>query len=233
MITEAIVLAGGLGTRLQPVVADVPKSLAPVAGKPFLSYLLDFARKGGITKFIFALGHKTDQIERFVEGYLPAGSYMFSVEEQPLGTGGAIYKACSQVSDRDTLVLNADTFFGISFANLSIIHELQKAACTLALKPMTSFDRYGAVGIDKQLITGFMEKKHHASGLINGGVYALSAKQFLENSFPSVFSFEKDYLEKEYPKQNIYGMVSDAYFIDIGIPEDYQRAQQELVTHIG
>jgi D-glycero-alpha-D-manno-heptose 1-phosphate guanylyltransferase len=233
MITEAIVLAGGLGTRLQTVVADVPKSLAPVAGKPFLAYLLDHAKKEGVEKFIFALGYKTEQIETFIKEYLPAGSYLFSIEEEPLGTGGAIYKACSQVSGSDTFVLNADTFFGVSFSNLAIIHELRKAACTLALKPMNSFDRYGAVGIEKQIITGFMEKKHQTSGLINGGVYALSAEQFLPKKFPPVFSFEKDYLEKEFPKQDICGLVSDAYFIDIGIPEDYQRAQQELIKHIG
>jgi D-glycero-alpha-D-manno-heptose 1-phosphate guanylyltransferase len=229
MITEAIVLAGGLGTRLKPVVADLPKSLAPIAGKPFLAYLLDYAKQQGIEKFIFALGYKTEQVESFVKQYLPAGTYVFSIEEKPLGTGGAIYKACKEVSTGDAIVLNADTFFGISFLNLSIIHELRKAACTLALKPMKSFDRYGVVDIDRQVITGFSEKKYHESGLINGGVYALSTGPFLQKSFPDVFSFEKDYLEKEYPKENILGMVSDAYFIDIGIPDDYQRAQDELV----
>ena len=229
MINEAIVLAGGLGTRLQAVVPDLPKSLAPVAGKPFLAYLLDYSKKQNIQKFIFALGHKTEQIEAFVKKYLPEGTYTFSVEGEPLGTGGAIYKACKLASTPNTIVINADTFFGISFQNLSIIHELRKAACTMSLKPMTSFNRYGAVEIHKQVITGFSEKKHHASGLINGGVYALSTEAFLQKSFPAVFSFEKDYLEKEFSGRQIMGMISDAYFIDIGIPEDYQRAQEELV----
>ena len=232
MITQAIVLAGGLGTRLKPVVADLPKSLAPIAGKPFLAYLLDYAKHQGIEKFIFALGYKTEQLETFVKGYLPEGSYIFSVEEEPLGTGGAIYKACKELSTADTIVLNADTFFGIGFQNLSIIHKLRKAACTLALKPMKSFDRYGAVDIYNQVITGFSEKKFHEAGLINGGVYALSVSSFLQKTFPAAFSIEKDYLEKEYPKGNILGMVSNAYFIDIGIPEDYQRAQDELVLAV-
>jgi D-glycero-alpha-D-manno-heptose 1-phosphate guanylyltransferase len=232
MITEAIVLAGGLGTRLKPVIADLPKSLAPVAGKPFLGYLLDYARLQGIKKFVFALGYKAEQLETFVKQYLPADTYVFSLEDEPLGTGGAIYKACHQVSTPNCIVLNADTFFGISFLNLSIIHELQKAACTLSLKPMKSFDRYGAVTIEKQMITGFSEKKFHTEGLINGGVYALSVRPFLEKKFAAVFSFEKDYLEKEYAKGNILGMKSDAYFIDIGIPEDYKRAQLELIQHI-
>src|SRR5450755_1730767 len=172
MITEAIVLAGGLGTRLKPVVADLPKSLAPIAGKPFLSYLLDFSKQQGIEKFIFALGYKSEQIEAFVNQYLSDGSYVFSNEEEPLGTGGAIYKACDLVSSSDTIILNADTFFGISFSNLAIIHELRKAACTIALKPMKAFDRYGVVDINNQIVTGFSEKKYREAGLINGGVYA-------------------------------------------------------------
>ncbi len=232
MITEAIVLAGGLGTRLQTVVTDLPKSLAPVAGKPFLAYLVDNAKKQGIKKFIFALGHKSEQIEGFVKEYLPEGSYLFSIEDEPLGTGGAIYKACKLVTTPNIIVLNADTFFGISFLNLSIIHELRKANCTMVLKPMKSFDRYGAVDIYKQVITGFSEKKHQASGLINGGIYALNADTFLQKSFPNAFSFEKDYLEKEVQNGKIMGMISDAYFIDIGIPEDYERGQRELLFNI-
>jgi D-glycero-alpha-D-manno-heptose 1-phosphate guanylyltransferase len=136
MITEAIVLAGGLGTRLKTVVADLPKSLAPVAGRPFLAYLLDHARKQGVEKFIFALGYKTELMETFVRKYLPDGTYVFSIEKEPLGTGGAIYKACKQTSSANIIVLNADTFYGIQYPQLADIHEQRKAACTLALKPM-------------------------------------------------------------------------------------------------
>lgn len=232
MITEAIILAGGLGTRLQAVVGDQPKCLAPVGGKPFLSYLLDSARKQGISKFIFALGHKSDQIESFVKKSLPEGSYIFSIEEEPLGTGGAVYKACSVAAGPNVIVLNADTFFGIMYSNLTIIHELRKADCTLALKPMEAFDRYGAVEIEKQVVTGFGEKKYHKNGLINGGVYALSVAPFLQKSFPVNFSFERDYLERNYRNGRFLAIVSDAYFIDIGVPEDYQQAQGELVANI-
>src|SRR5579862_7787154 len=113
MITEAIVLAGGLGTRLKQVVPDLPKSLAPIAGRPFMSYLLDYVKKQGIKRFVFALGYKTELIENFVKGYLPKDSYTFSIETEPLGTGGAVYKACKQVISRDSIVLNADTFFAV------------------------------------------------------------------------------------------------------------------------
>src|SRR5580700_8837662 len=128
MITEAIILAGGLGTRLKSVLADLPKTLAPVAGRPFLAYLLDHAKKQGIDKFIFALGYKTELIKAFVRKYLPEETYNFSVEQEPLGTGGAIYKACKQVSSEDVLVLNADTFFGIQYPQLAIMHKHHKAA---------------------------------------------------------------------------------------------------------
>lgn len=233
MITEAIILAGGLGTRLQSVTGDLPKCLVPVEGRPFLSYLLDNSKKQGIKKFVFALGHKTDQMEAFVKKSLPEGSYIFSTEDEPLGTGGAIYKACSQTAGPNVIVLNADTYFGITYSNLTIVHELRKAECTLALKPMKAFDRYGVVELEKQLVTGFGEKKYRKEGLINGGVYALSVAPFLQKSFPGKFSFERDYLEKDYRSGKFLAIVSDAYFIDIGIPEDYQRAQEELVANIG
>ncbi len=229
MITEAIVLAGGLGTRLKTVVADLPKSLAPVAGKPFLAYLLDHARKQGIDKFIFALGYKPELIETFVRKYLPEETYVFSIEKEPLGTGGAIYKACKQASSANIIILNADTFYGIRYSQLASMHEQHKADCTLALKPMKEFERYGAVNMDEEnTIRGFSEKKYQSSGLINGGVYALKVESFVKKTFPEIFSFEKDYLEPACVKGNILGLVSDAYFIDIGVPEDYQRAQNEL-----
>ena len=141
--------------------------------------------------------------------------------------------ACPQVSGSDVIVLNADTFFGINLKDLSSVHFDKKADCTMALKPMKQFERYGTVEKNnQQQVTGFSEKKYTESGFINGGVYALNVRNFLAKPFPSPFSFEKDYLGMEYPNGKIYGMTSDAYFIDIGIPEDYKRAQAELIQHI-
>jgi D-glycero-alpha-D-manno-heptose 1-phosphate guanylyltransferase len=232
MITEAIVLAGGTGTRLKSVVADVPKSLAPVAGLPFLAYLLNYAKQQGIERFIFALGYKTEQIEAFVKDYLPAGSYIFSVEDEPLGTGGAIYKACGLASSRSVLLLNADTLFPVPVARFSGDHETSGAFCSLALKEMKAFERYGVVDTSADhIITGFHEKKYSDAGMINGGVYALQVEPFLRKKFPEKFSFEKDYLENEYVSKKIFGFVYNSYFIDIGIPEDYLRAQTELIQY--
>lgn len=233
MITEAIVLAGGLGTRLKSVLPDLPKCLASVSERPFLAYLIDFAKKQGIDKFIFALGYKTELVEEFVKDYLPSESYTFSIEQEPLGTGGAIFKACNHVKGVNAIVLNADTFFGIPFSDLDKLHEQRNAECTLALKPMVNFSRYGVVSLnEKKEVAGFSEKKYQSAGLINGGVYALGKTAFTAKSFPAVFSFEKDYLEKSYKEGNILGYISDAYFIDIGIPEDYLRAQSELPNAI-
>ena len=232
MISEAIVLAGGLGTRLKSAVPDLPKCLAPVAGKPFLGYLLRFWQQQGVQRFVFALGYKKEEVKRFVQAALSPAEYVFSIEKEPLGTGGAIYQACQMAKGSVTLVLNGDTFFGLNLQAFSSFHQEQKADCTLALKPMKQFDRYGIVELDRQQrVNGFSEKKYMESGLINGGAYALQVKHFLAKSFPLVFSFEKDYLEKEYRKDRICGMISDAYFIDIGIPEDYRRAQTEWIQH--
>jgi D-glycero-alpha-D-manno-heptose 1-phosphate guanylyltransferase len=233
MITEAIVLAGGLGTRLKSVVPDLPKSLAPIANRPFLGYLLDYAKKQGISKFIFALGYKTELIEEYIKENLPVNTYAFSIETEPLGTGGAIYKACKIISGTNAIVLNADTFFGVPLSEFNEQHKLENATCTVALKPMKDFDRYGVVSInEKKQVIGFSEKKYQTEALINGGVYALKIEPFVRKSFPPVFSFERDYLEKYYQEEKIMGFVSDSYFIDIGVPADYEKAQRELPNAI-
>ncbi len=233
MISEAIVLAGGLGTRLKSELPGLPKCLAPVGGKPFLDWLLAYYKKQGIGRFIFALGYGKEQVEQFIQSSFSPDAYAFSIENEPLGTGGALYQACRHAGTSDLIVLNADTFFGLSLDEISSFHQDRKSSCTVALKQMQGVDRYGAVALNsRQQVIGFSEKKYIPNGFINGGVYALHVPTFLSISFPSVFSFEKDYLEKKYPDGKIFGMISPGYFIDIGIPEDYRRAQKELIQHI-
>jgi len=227
MIKEAIILAGGLGTRLRSAVPELPKCMAPVGGHPFIHYITDYFHRAGITHFIFALGYKNDQFDHFFRQDFPEGGYSISLEHEPLGTGGAIQKACTIGHEDSVLVLNGDTFFGINLAELSDFHDTSDADCTLCLKPMTNFDRFGVVGLDEdRRVTQFREKQHYQAGLINGGVYALNRERFLEEGLPEKFSFEKDYLEKG--RRRLYGLVQDNYFIDIGIPEDYRRVQQEI-----
>ena len=226
---QAIILAGGLGTRLRSVVADLPKCMAPVAGRPFLFYVINYLRLQGIEKFIFSLGYKHEIIIDYLNDQFSTLNFQCSIEEEPLGTGGAIKLACQHATEKNVIIVNGDTLFKIDVDAVSFFHEKQKADCTLALKPMRHFDRYGVVEINQAgTITDFREKQFYDNGLINGGVYVLNIENFLAKNFPTKFSFEKDYLEKNYLQGNIKAIVQDNYFIDIGIPEDYSRVQEEL-----
>jgi D-glycero-alpha-D-manno-heptose 1-phosphate guanylyltransferase len=228
-VKEAIILAGGLGTRLRSVVADLPKCMAPVTGQPFLQYIIVQLQKQGIEKFIFAIGYKSELIEEWLKKQHSTINYQLSTETEPLGTGGAIKLACEKTSEKNVLIVNGDTMFNVNVEELSSAHINNQANCTLALKPMKNFDRYGVVDIaDDNTIRSFKEKQFYESGLINGGVYVLNVESFLKESLPLKFSFEKDYLEKYFTLRKFYGVIQSQYFIDIGIPEDYERAQTEL-----
>jgi D-glycero-alpha-D-manno-heptose 1-phosphate guanylyltransferase len=228
-LKEAIVLAGGLGTRLRSAVPDLPKCMAPVGGRPFIAWLTEHFQKAGIGRFIFALGYKSVAFEAFFSEAFPDGGYEVSLEEEPLGTGGAIRQACMLARDRTVLILNGDTFFRIDPVLLSDFHSGHEADCTLCLKPMRDFDRFGVVEQDGDgRVRCFHEKKHYTEGFINGGVYALDRERFLAEQLPPVFSFERDWLEKMVDDRRIFGLVQDEYFIDIGIPEDYRRVQREI-----
>jgi D-glycero-alpha-D-manno-heptose 1-phosphate guanylyltransferase len=228
-IKEAIILAGGLGTRLRSSVPDLPKCMAPVGGRPFIAYITDYFRRAGISRFVFALGYKSAAFDEFFHDSFPSGGYAVSLETEPLGTGGAIRQACTMANGKTVLVLNGDTFFRIGLAALSDLHADRRADCTLCLKPMRDFDRFGVVEQDADMrVVGFREKKAYREGLINGGVYALDRERFLREDLPAVFSFEKDYLEKVLDSRRIYGVIQDQFFIDIGIPEDYRQVQSAI-----
>ncbi|MES1217520.1 MAG: HAD-IIIA family hydrolase [Bacteroidota bacterium] len=226
---QAIVLAGGLGTRLRDTIPDLPKCMAPVAGQPFLAHVIRYLLSQGIERFVFSLGYKHEVIEKYLADQFPTLNFQLSIEEEPLGTGGAIRLACTKATEKSVLVVNGDTLFKIKMDELEKFHQLKNADCTLALKPLHNFDRYGVVELNEDnSIKSFEEKKYYERGYINGGVYILNAEQFLKEELPAKFSFEKDYLETFHTKRKIFGLIQNEYFIDIGIPEDYNRAQQEL-----
>jgi len=229
MVKEAIILAGGLGTRLRPVVSDLPKCMAPVAGQPFLKHVIRYLLSQGIEKFIFSLGYKHEMIEGFLNDEFPTLHCECSVEQEPLGTGGAIYLACKRTKEENVLVVNGDTLFKADLEKAASFHIKNKADCTLLLKPMHGFDRYGAVELDDDYaVSSFKEKQNFQSADINAGTYMLDVEQFIDKDFPERFSFEKDYLEKYYGERKIFGVIEDSYFIDIGVPADFQKAQEEL-----
>lgn len=233
MIKEAIILAGGLGTRLRAAVPDLPKCMAPILAKPFIGYLTDYLHQQGLQKFIFSLGYKHELVEQYLQTQYGGLNIHFSVEATPLGTGGAVLLACKMTADKDVLVINGDSFFKADLTELCALHETGNADCTLALKPMLNFERYGVVELHADnSVSNFKEKQFFKKGLINGGLYALNSSNFSNESFPEAFSFEKDYLEKFTGARRFYGLAQDEYFIDIGIPEDFERAQTELISNI-
>jgi D-glycero-alpha-D-manno-heptose 1-phosphate guanylyltransferase len=226
MISECIILAGGLGTRLRSVVNEVPKVMAPVNEEPFLYYLIKRLREQNIQRIIFATGYKHEIIANWVKDSFPESSFQFSIEEEPLGTGGAIRKAMEMAVSEDVLVLNGDSYLEVDYSQLLAFHQDKKADATLVLKSMKNFDRYGCVETDNTgRITAFLEKEYRAEGLINAGVYLLNRNRFLSHSFPEKFSMEKEYLEENVQQLPLYGFTTEGYFIDIGIPEDFARAQ--------
>ncbi|MGD0583545.1 MAG: nucleotidyltransferase family protein [Bacteroidales bacterium] len=226
---EAIILAGGLGTRLRDVVEELPKSMAPVNGKPFLAYILDHMTGYGFTRIILATGYKNRVVSNYFGDQWKGARLIYSVEKEPLGTGGAIHLALSQTVSENIFVLNGDTLFTLNFNELEGSFLKDGPIMTIALKPMTDFDRYGSVTLEGNRLVSFNEKKFCREGVINGGIYILNRKWFQENVPGEKFSFEKDIMEKRTGQDLMTGYISDAYFIDIGIPEDYFRASSDLI----
>lgn len=227
---ECIILAGGLGTRLREVVSDVPKCMAEVAGKPFLSYLLDWCKVQSFGRVILSLGYLSEVVTSWIEKNEYPFEIIYAKEEEPLGTGGAIKLAMRSVLGERAVVINGDTFFNVDITELYTVHNEKSANISLALKPMTDFDRYGRVELNTDnRIIAFIEKQQCREGLINGGVYLIDKDVLLsDKELPLKFSFEKNILEAKINTLPIYGNIQDTYFIDIGIPEDYRKANVDF-----
>ncbi len=253
---EAIILAGGLGTRLRSVVSEVPKCMAPVAGLPFLKYLLDSLKSASasnpaasnptantpatcnptannaITRVVLSVGYLREIVMDWVEANKQDYPFTFdyAVEETPLGTGGGIRLALEKCREDDVLILNGDTYFNADLGALADFHREKQGAISITLKPMRNFERYGNVLTEGDRITEFKEKAPCEKGLINGGIYMVSRSRLepVFSSLPEKFSFETAVLPTVTAQGSCNGLVQDCYFIDIGIPEDYERAQREL-----
>lgn len=222
---EGIILAGGFGTRLQSVVNDVPKSMAEVAGKPFLEYLLDYAIEQQFDHIVLSLGYKAQVITEWIDSRKWKLKLSYVIEETPLGTGGGIKLAMQKTSSDNIFIINGDTFFDVDSFSFQSFHQSTGADLSIALKPMTDFDRYGSVTVNehKRILT-FNEKQYCKEGLINGGIYLINAEVFRRLNLPEKFSFEKDVMEAQVDNLNIVGFEQDRYFIDIGIPTDFEKA---------
>ncbi|MFY8127805.1 MAG: nucleotidyltransferase family protein [Chitinophagaceae bacterium] len=233
---QAIILAGGFGTRLKTVVSEVPKPLAPIAGKPFLYWLIQYLQNQGVKKYIFSLGYMHEMVKDFLSKEFPSIEFNCVIENEPLGTGGAIKLALNYVHDEQIIVLNGDTFFNLNLKDFTESFQQQNADCCMALTPMKNFDRYGSVTLNQDnLITQFNEKRYCENGLINTGIIAFKKSVFQDKTkhLPKNFSFEKDFLEPNVQFLKVTGYIAAQYFIDIGVPEDYYKANDELAKVIG
>lgn len=225
---EAIVLAGGRGTRLAGVVKEAPKPMAPVSGRPFLEYILGDLARQGVSHCVLAVGYKKESIIGHFGTGFHGMTLEYSNEDIPLKTGGAIKQAMALCASQDVIVVNGDTLFEVDLRQMMRFHQLKRAALTIALKRMMNFDRYGTVTVDSEdRILRIEEKRYCASGMINGGIYILN-RQFLQETGPACFSFEKEILEPSAGKAAFYGFASEGYFIDIGIPADYRKAEEDF-----
>lgn len=227
--SEAIVLAGGLGTRLRSEIGARPKSLALINGRPFISYLVNYLKNEGVTDIIFSLGFGSEEMISILPEICGDLDCSYVVEDEPLGTGGAISLALGRIKSEDVFVMNGDTMFPVSLHSLRAFHKKTQASLSIALKMMNDFDRYGTVEVDQNgKITGFNEKKYCPQGYINGGIYLIHKPWWQSLDLPQKFSVERSVLEHYCSQGVIRGLPFDDYFIDIGIPDDYRRAAIEF-----
>ena len=223
---ECIVLAGGLGTRLQGVIGAIPKCMAPVAGYPFLFHVFQYLSQQNCKRVILSLGFKHEYVLSWLHEYQWPFVIDYVIEPVPLGTGGGISLALTKAYEEEVTILNGDTMFSLDLEAMMHFHQQKGALLTLALKPLQDFERYGVVRTDEQgLVLSFEEKKYYSEGTINGGVYIVNRKRFQQTNRPEQYSFEQDFLASEVAERSFYGYCSSAYFIDIGVPKDYSQAQ--------
>jgi D-glycero-alpha-D-manno-heptose 1-phosphate guanylyltransferase len=227
---EGIILAGGFGTRLRPRVRDIPKPLAPVAGRPFLCWLLDRLAHTGFRRIILSVGYGRDAIMEALGSRHGNIELAYAIEDQPLGTGGAIRHAITllDTGSHAIWVMNGDTMCGICYQKMFAAHATMSARMTMALVRVADASRYGAVVVRDNRVVGFDPSGMSGNGLINSGTHLLSPKLFADADWPEVFSFERDFLPSVIDRVDIRGFETDGWFIDIGVPEDFDRAQIEL-----
>jgi D-glycero-alpha-D-manno-heptose 1-phosphate guanylyltransferase len=236
---EAVILCGGLGLRLRPAVPELPKCLAAVGDRPFLEYVLLQLRAEGIRNVVLCTGYRSQHVADYFEtGKRWDMSLTYSIEKESLGTGGAVKKAGAFVHGSPFLALNGDSILDVNLAQLVAFHNANQASVTIALAQVESGERYGSVDTDAEgCVTAFREKGGRATtsvatmetnARINGGIYVMDSRVFAEiPSAPPPVSLETDVFPR-LTGRRVYGYPTNGYFVDIGVPEDYAKAQREL-----
>jgi len=223
---DAIILAGGLGTRLREVVADVPKPLAPVNGRPFLDYqLAQLARFPQIGKVVLAIGHMADKVIGHYRANPPPLPVEFVVETELLGTGGGLRNALDATRGERVLALNGDSVFRWSLEPLIAVHASADALATLALVEVDDTSRYGAVTLEHGRVSAFVEKQAAAgAGVINAGVYLFERSALAAIPAGEVVSLEREVFPGLCERGRLAATVFRSQFIDIGLPQTYSAA---------
>lgn len=233
----ALILAGGLGTRLRAAYAAGPKSMAPIAGRPFLDYLLRWLRSAGVQEVILCVGYKRSHIQRCVgKGRKWGLRVTYSIEKELLGTGGAVKKAARLIRGKTVFVVNGDTFVNVDLKTMARFHRNRRALATLAVVKVPDHGRYGSLYLNTNgRVTAFLEKverdprsKEVRMQPINAGVYVLEKRLLNNIGARRPMSLEKNVFPELIATKKVYGLLKNAYFIDIGVPEDLRRAQIEL-----
>jgi D-glycero-alpha-D-manno-heptose 1-phosphate guanylyltransferase len=228
-ISEAIILAGGKGSRLKDLTQKTPKPMMLVDGKPFLEIIFHYLIQQNINRVILSVGHYHKKIINYFGEKYKSINIVYNIENAPLGTGGAILNSMNKAYNEDIFVINGDTLFNINLKNLSDLHYISKSKLTIALKKKSRTERFGKISLDeKNLISKVSEKKNKGSGLINGGVYLINKSLFNSRDYGKSFSFEYEILEKISSSDCFRGLVFDDLFYDIGTPADLKKAQVVL-----
>lgn len=233
-ITAAVVLAGGLGTRLRSVVSDVPKPMAPINGKPFLEYQLDYWIAQGVNHFVLSVGYRNEVIYgHFAESYRGV-KIQYAIESEPMGTGGGLLLAASKLeAHKSFLVLNGDTFFEVQLEKLRGFHRQHHSMWTFSLFRTNETKRYMGMNISErgEVVSLQAGQDKSTNVLANGGVYLVDQRvlEICEKSAGQKASLEDDILLDLLGKKvGLYGYECDGRFIDIGVPTDYFRAAEIL-----
>jgi D-glycero-alpha-D-manno-heptose 1-phosphate guanylyltransferase len=224
---DALILAGGFGTRLAATVPGVPKPMAPVCGKPFLELLLGALQAKGVQRAVLSLGYRAEMIVQHFGASFRGMALVHEIETEPLGTGGAIRRCLALCQGDAALVVNGDTLLDLELPALQAQWAREQRPLLVGCQvPDTT--RYGRLSVEEGRLVGFSEKGASGPGWINSGHYVLPVNLLADPALPKNFSFEADFLTPELQRLDVGVFLSQGDFIDIGIPEDYARAQTVL-----
>lgn len=228
---EAIILAGGFGTRLQHVLPNIPKPMAPIRGRPFLEIALADLAKKGISRVVLSLGYMAETIIEHFGDEFASMTLNYAIEDKPLGTGGGVRLAIESCSDDHIYIFNGDTFLDLEIRAVEEHWNSNNHPIIIGRQVPDTY-RYGRLITNAAHVTGFSEKGIAGPGLINAGCYVLSRNSLNEFPLNTAFSLEVDYLAKAVKSSKFDLFLTNGYFIDIGIPEDYERAKTDLSTFL-